>query len=169
MLLTLANLLFPVITYTYASRILMPEGIGKTTFAASVVSYFSMFAHLGIPTYGIRVCAQKKEDKKELSKTVKELLSINILMAAISILALAITTVLSGRLFEIKSLILIYSIGLIASVFELSWLFSALEKYENIKKRSLILKALSVALIFLKALGYFCITILVYFKNPSWK
>ena len=149
MLLTVANLLFPVITYTYASRILMPEGIGKTTFAASVVSYFSMFAHLGIPTYGIRACAQKKDDKKELSKTVKELLSINILMAVISISALAIITVLSGRLFEIKGLILIYAIGLVASVFELSWLFSALEKYEYITKRSLILKALSVALIFL--------------------
>lgn len=149
MMLTIANLLFPVITYTYASRILRPEGIGTTTFAASVVSYFSMFAHLGIPTYGIRACAQKKDDKKELSKTVKELLSINILMAVISTSALAIITVLSGRLFEIKGLIFIYAIGLVASVFELSWLFSALEKYEYITKRSLILKALSVALIFL--------------------
>ena len=32
------NLAFPVITFPYASRILLPEGIGKVNFANSIVS-----------------------------------------------------------------------------------------------------------------------------------
>ena len=47
LILTAANLLFPLITYSYASRVLMPAGIGQASFASSVVNYFAMFAQLG--------------------------------------------------------------------------------------------------------------------------
>ena len=52
------NVIFPLITFPYVSRILLPEGTGKVAFATSVVSYFSMIGMLGIPTYGIRTCAK---------------------------------------------------------------------------------------------------------------
>ena len=53
--LTMSNMIFPLITFPYVSRILLPVGTGKVAFATSIVTYFSMFAQLGIPTYGIRV------------------------------------------------------------------------------------------------------------------
>ena len=37
---TLMSVLFPLITFPYASRILGPSGIGKVNFASSIVSYF---------------------------------------------------------------------------------------------------------------------------------
>ena len=114
--LTLANLFFPLITYTYASRILMPEGMGRASFAASVVSYFSMFAQLGIPTYGIRICAQIKNDRHKLSKTVKELFVINFSMSILAITALFLSILFSQRLYELRGLLLIYSITIIASM-----------------------------------------------------
>lgn len=42
--LTMSSFIFPLITFPYISRILLPEGTGKVTFATSVVAYFSMFA-----------------------------------------------------------------------------------------------------------------------------
>ena len=39
---------------------------------------------MGIPYYGIRVCAKVRDDKKKLTKTAQELLIINIVMAVIS-------------------------------------------------------------------------------------
>ena len=68
--LTISSFIFPLITFPYISRILLPEGIGKVSFAASVVSYFAMFAQLGIPVYGIRACAIVRDDREELSRTV---------------------------------------------------------------------------------------------------
>ena len=56
-ILTMSSFLFPLITFPYVSRILLPAGTGTVSFAASVVAYFNMFAQLGIPTYGIRACA----------------------------------------------------------------------------------------------------------------
>ena len=35
---TLMSMIFPLITFPYASRILLPEGIGKVNFANSIVS-----------------------------------------------------------------------------------------------------------------------------------
>ena len=58
-LLTMTSFIFPLITFPYVSRILLPTGTGKVSFATSVVSYFALFAQMGIPYYGIRVCAKE--------------------------------------------------------------------------------------------------------------
>lgn len=50
-ILTMSQFIFPLITFPYVSRILLPEGTGKVSFATSVITYFAMFAQLGIPTY----------------------------------------------------------------------------------------------------------------------
>lgn len=81
-ILTMSSMIFPLITFPYVSRVLLPVGTGKVAFATSVVTYFSMFAQLGIPTYGIRACAQVRDDKEKLSQTVQELLIINLIMMA---------------------------------------------------------------------------------------
>ena len=54
-LLTMSGFIFPLITFPYVSRILLPAGTGKVNFATSLINYFAMFAQLGIPTYGIRI------------------------------------------------------------------------------------------------------------------
>ena len=66
MLLTTSAFVFPLITFPYITRVLLPEGNGKIAFANSVINYFSMFAMLGIPTYGIRACAQVRDDKEQM-------------------------------------------------------------------------------------------------------
>ena len=50
-ILTVSSFIFPLITFPYISRTLLVDGIGKVNFATSVISYFTMFASLGIPTH----------------------------------------------------------------------------------------------------------------------
>ena len=83
-ILTMSSFIFPLITFPYVSRVLSPVGTGKVAFATSFISYFSMIAQLGIPTYGIRVCAQVRDDKIKLSKTVHELLFVNMITTILS-------------------------------------------------------------------------------------
>ena len=47
-------ILAPIITTPYLSRILNADGIGVVSFAESIVSYFMLFAALGVGTYGQR-------------------------------------------------------------------------------------------------------------------
>ena len=49
--------IFPLITYPYISRVVQPSGVGAVSFATTFISYFNMFAQLGITTYGIKQVA----------------------------------------------------------------------------------------------------------------
>ena len=69
---TLMSLIFPLITFPYASRILGATGIGRVNYASSIVSYFSMFAALGISTYAVREGARIRDDKEKFSKFSRE-------------------------------------------------------------------------------------------------
>ena len=84
---TVSALLFPLITFRYVSTVLQTANNGKLTFATSVINYLIMVASLGIPTYGIRVCAKVRDDIQKLSKTVQELLIINIITTVVSFAA----------------------------------------------------------------------------------
>ena len=52
-LLTLANYIFPLITYPYVSRVLGVDMVGKVGFVNDTIGYFSLFAMMGIATLTI--------------------------------------------------------------------------------------------------------------------
>ena len=54
---TISNIIFPLITFPYVSRILLSDGVGKVSFFTSISNYAVMFGSLGISTYGIRAVA----------------------------------------------------------------------------------------------------------------
>lgn len=83
-ILQISAFIFPLITFPYVSRILGPSGTGNVSFATSIVTYFALFAQLGIPTYGIRATARVRDDKKLLSKTVQEIFIINAVMCVLA-------------------------------------------------------------------------------------
>ena len=81
---TVMSLVFPLITFPYASRVLGPVYIGKVNFAQSIVSYFSLVAALGISTYAVRECAKLRDDRENLSIFVKEVFSLNMISTVVS-------------------------------------------------------------------------------------
>lgn len=148
-ILTMSNIIFPLITFPYATRILLPAGMGKITFATSVVAYFSMFAQLGIPTYGVRTCAKIRDDKEKLSKTVQELLLINIITVLISYAVFAGTILAVPRFNREKELLIIMGISILLNAMGVEWLYKALEQYSYITIRSIIFKVVALLSMFL--------------------
>lgn len=148
-ILTISTFVFPIITFPYASRILLPAGTGRVSFAISFVSYFVLFSQLGIPTYGIRACARVRDDKEKLTKTAQELLIINLVMSLISYIALAIAIMVIPRLQNDRTLFIVVSSNIILNAIGMEWIYKALEQYTYITIRSLIFKVLSVIALFL--------------------
>lgn len=147
-ILTFSSFLFPVLTFPYVSRILQPDGMGKISFATSVVSYFVLFAQLGIPTYGIRACARVRDDLEQLSRTVHELFLINLGMGILSYTILAIAIWIVPRLREEKELFLVISITILLNAMGMEWLYKALEKYTYITLRSILFKLIAFCAMF---------------------
>lgn len=148
-MLTMSSFIFPLITFPYVSRILLPIGTGKVSFATSIVTYFSMFAQLGIPTYGIRVCATVRDDRKKLSKVAQELLIINLVMCILSYAVLFIAIFTVPRLKEEKNLYIILSFTIILTSIGMEWLYKALEQYTYITMRSVFFKFVALVAMFL--------------------
>lgn len=146
--LTMSSIIFPIVTFPYVSRILMPSGTGRVTFATSLISYFSIFAQLGIPTYGIRACAQVRDDRAKLSKTVHELLIINLIMSFFAYIFLGVALVTVPRLFEDRILYIIISSTILLNVIGMEWLYKGLEKYSYITIRSVIFKFIALIAMF---------------------
>jgi len=148
-LLKVSSYIFPLVAFPYVSRVLLPEGVGRVSFATSFITYFSMLAQMGIPTYGIQACAKVRDNKMELSKTAHELFFINIFMALISYIIFAISLLLVPRLQEDKTLFLVMGAMILLNVMGAEWLYQAVEQYAYITARALVFKILAIPLLFI--------------------
>ena len=147
--LQIANIIFPLITFPYVSRVLLVEANGRLSFCSSIVSYFSLFATLGLSTYGIKAVARVREDRVKLSRTVHELLFINLITTSISFSILVASLFIVPRFGKDWEVLLIYSINMLLNDAGLNCLYSGLEEYAYITKRSIIFKSIGIILMFI--------------------
>lgn len=148
-ILSVSSFLFPLIVFPYVSRVLLPVGTGKVAMATSLISYFNIFAQLGIPTYGIRACAIVRDDREELSQTVQELLVINLCTTVTAYLLLLGSIYLVPDLRQEKALYLIIGLTIGLNMIGMEWMYKGLEMYSYITKRSIIFKLLALIFVFL--------------------
>lgn len=141
--------LFPLITFPYVSRVLGATANGNISFASSVVSYFSLCASLGIPSYGIRKCAEVRDNRELLSKTVQELLIINIICTIISYIAFSILVFSIEKFAEQKLLFYVTSLSIIFNTLGIDWFYQGIEQYDYITIRNIAFKIIAVVLMFI--------------------
>jgi len=149
LILTLTNILFPLVSFPYASRILGPEGIGQVQFSVSLAQYFALFAALGIPIYGIKEIARHRGDKKELSAVYSELLVV-FFLTTLGVSLIYWIAILTVPYFS-DGIDLYLCGGLIIFLgFSYSdWVYSGLEDFKSIALRSVGIKLIALVALFL--------------------
>ena len=139
------TILLPLVTTPYLSRVLGAESIGIYGYTISIVTYFILFGTLGVSMYGQREIAYKGENKKERSKAFWEIITIRTITLSISILLFYL---IYGRSGEYALYYRILIVQLVANLFDISWLFQGIEEFDKTVVRNLIVKLLSLVLIF---------------------
>lgn len=142
------TLMFPLISATYVSRILMAEGVGKAALAQNVVSYFIMLATLGMMSHGTREIGRVQKDPDKYSITFMELLTISIVSTCICSAAYFIMIL---NLSFFKENMLLYSaagVQLILSGINVDWFYQGIEEYGYITVRSIIIKVFTLIAMF---------------------
>lgn len=142
-------ILFPLITLPYASRVLQTENYGKINFATSFISYFAIFAALGVSTYAVREGPPIRDQKERITRFSSQIFSINILSSVISYIALVIAIMLSAKVRQYEGLIMIYSIGIALTTIGVEWIYSIYEDYLFITIRSISVQILSLLCMFI--------------------
>lgn len=143
------NLAFPIITFPYASRILLPDGIGKVNFINSVVQYFIMFAELGIASYSIREASKIRKDDIAFTKFSKEIFTINIISTIFAYCLLFISIFASKLLFEYRILIILCSVKILFTTLGMDWMYAAKEEFKYITIRTIFFQLISLIYLFL--------------------
>lgn len=141
------NILFPIIVFPYASRILLPENYGKYDFAISFVSYFSVCANLGIQNYAVKELIHAKlEGEKILKNRFSELIKISLISSSI-VSVIYIFTIFKLEVTRQEIYIfLLAGIQVYTAFMSIDYFFIAQEKHTRRALRIIIIKVTSLIL-----------------------
>lgn len=148
-ILTSSTFLFPLITVPYVSRVLGPTNNGIVSWAFTFVGYFTLVAMLGFSMYGTKECAKVRDDRKQLSILVQELLVILMSSTAIVYIAYIVFILVLPRTRDQLPLMLIASTMIWLSAFGAEWFYRAIEQYGYITFRNIAFKLAALILMFI--------------------
>ena len=136
------TIILPIITVPYVTRIFTSEALGNYVFYNSIVSYFSLFAMLGIGVYGTKQIAAASD----VSSTFWNIYAIQLIA---SILAISVYVIAVFSIPQMGGIIpLIVGITLFAKMIDISWLFSGKEDFKKITIRNTVVRVIGVISIF---------------------
>lgn len=139
------TLLTPLITAPYLSRVLQPDGIGKISYAESIVSYFSLFATMGITSYGQREISYAQDDLEKRSEAFWNTKILGIFTSGVVTIIYVIFAFFQKEDFPVY---LVLSLNLVSLIFDISWFFQGIEDFEKTVTRNILFKALQIVYIF---------------------
>ena len=139
------TLLVPFITTPYVSRVLKSEGIGAYSYTLAIVSYFGIFATVGMDVYGQLQVAKHRDDKKECGKLVG---GIFMSKFATTIIVLMLYFALESKIGMYKNLYWIMIIYFFSEMVNFTWFFQGMEKFAYIIARNILIKIIGIACIF---------------------
>lgn len=141
-------IIFPLITFSFASHVLGSENIGALSFSQSIISYAGLFAALGISTYSVREGTIVRDDKKKFEKLASQLFSINIITTTVTLIGLFIIVWKWERIKEYRLLIFILSLSIIFSTVGVSWINTIYEDFKYLTIRYIVVQAIALICMF---------------------
>ena len=144
-----SSVVFPLIWFPYVTRVMSQAELGRVQFAISFTEYFTMFASMGIPVYGVTACARVRKNYLLCRKTAWELLLIQLCMSAASCLIFAIIIFTIPKLREEPALFRLQLVSVALSAINMEWLLEATEQYDAIAVRSVFVRLLTTVAMFL--------------------
>ena len=143
------QMLFPVITFPYVCRVIEADGIGQINFFQSIISYISLFTCLGIPMYAIREIARDRSDVVQMNRTAMEILLLHSMLTLVGYAIVAILCLTVPQIQVNIPLFLILSLTIFFTAIGCEWFYQGIEDFKYITIRGLIIKTVSVVLLFI--------------------
>jgi len=144
---TLFIFLIPMATFFYTVRVFSVEDIGVINYSRSIVSYFVLFAGMGIKNYGIREGSKLINEKEKFNNFVSTLFYINIIVVILAyvFLYLFFTVVMFDDIIIYLSIIL--SFQFLSNFIFLDWVFEIFENYRYLSYLNIIVQAIVLILV----------------------
>lgn len=146
---TVTGIVFPVITFPYAARVLLPDGIGAVNFLNSIISYIVLLTSLGIPMYAVKEVAKYRDDKEKRDKITIEILILSTILCLLGYVAVWALAEFVPQIHEQSALFYILSLTIIFTTIGVGWFYQGVEDFKFITIRGIIVRTLSTMALFI--------------------
>ena len=146
----LFNILFPLISFPYVSRVLDVYALGAYNYSNSIINYLLIISGLGVSGYAVRTGSSKKNNVKELSEFVSEIFSISIMTSFIAYIILFTCILLFyDSLLPYKYLLLTQSVFIMSQAIGINWIYNIFEDFGFVTLKNAVINVISIVLMFL--------------------
>ena len=142
------QIIFPLVTYPYVTRILGLANLGEYNFYTSTVAFVTLFSGFGISLFGTKEIGKYRNNKEKYSQVFVELFTLNFMMCVLAYLLLFGLASFSTS-YQNSKLLAVTSIMILGNTIGAEYLFVALEKQKYLLIRNVLFKAVSVICIFI--------------------
>ena len=142
--LNLSSYLAGFITFAYTAHIFGAERIGLVNFVDNTVSYFLLFATMGIGLLGVREIAAVRHNERERSRVFANILGLNLAFTAVTLIVYIIAVASIPRFSEHPEMFFIGGAKIIFTALVVEWFFSGMENFRYITLRSIAVRVLYV-------------------------
>ncbi|MDM8304272.1 flippase [Limosilactobacillus vaginalis] len=141
------NMIIPLITVPYISRVLGAHDVGINEYTNSWVTFFFLMGQMGITLYGNREVAYHRDDLYKRSQTFWGVEALQLLTVSSAFVLYLVAVFLFSTTF--KEFFLLQAIWIIATGVDISWYFMGLEEFRITVVRNTLVKIASLILIFI--------------------
>lgn len=138
-------LVVPLVLTPYISRVLGPDGVGTVSYAESVVTYFTLFAAMGITTYGQREISYVRDDPVQRSEVFWNTKLLEVCSTGVTLTAYLFFALTRKSLAPVYLALALNLVGVLADV---TWFFQGMEEFGKTVARNVIAKCLQVLYVF---------------------
>lgn len=138
--------IIPLILAPYVSRTIGAEGAGIYSYTYSIAYCFALVGMLGVANYGNRTIAAAGSDIHLRSKHFWNIWSIQVVVSILACVCYILYVFILGAEHRIISYIQIITV--LCSVFDISWFFFGIEKFQITVLRNLFIKISNLVLVF---------------------
>lgn len=146
---TFVNIAIPVITFPYATRVLLLDGVGIANFLGSVVNYIVLFTGLGIPMYAVKEVARFRDDIQLRNKCTMEIAVLSFILCLIGYVVVAVLGIAVPRIHEHLDLFLVLSLTIFFTAIGVNWFYQAIEEFKFITVRAIFFRVFAAACLFI--------------------
>ena len=146
---TLTGIVFPIITFPYAARVLSPDGIGAVNFLNSIIGYIVLLTSLGIPMYAVKEIAKYRDDNRQRDKIAVEIIILSTLLCLSGYIAVWALAELVPQIHRQAALFYILSLTIIFTSIGVNWFYQGIEDFKFITIRAIIIRTLAAAALFI--------------------
>jgi len=146
---TLTQVLLPLVTFPYASRVLLPEGIGHVNSFMSIINVIILCTSLGIPLYAIKEIARIRDNDAQRNSTTIEILLLHVFLTLFGYVVVFFLGIFVKQINHDLPLFLLLSLSMLFTTIGCEWYYQAMEDFKYITLRAIVIRLLSIAYLFL--------------------